>query len=214
MNVQLSLFDANRSPHEDEEDEGRRDCSTAPGRRQGRRRRLRYFVLTSLGVAVLHQPAQAPLNPPSNAHISSTIDSVMVIAPEQAYDGAIREAAAVYGIDAALIRSVMQIESGFDPWAVSRAGAMGLMQLTPVVVRAFRVDHPFDPHENILAGARLLRELLDRHNGNVKLAVASYNAGPTAVSTYGGIPPFGETRVFVKKVTGLIADARRAANDD
>ena len=89
----------------------------------------------------------------------------------------------------------MRAESGFDPSAVSRAGAMGLMQLMPDVAEAFGVEHPFDPRENIMAGARLLRELLDQHSGNMRLAVASYNAGPTAVANYGGVvPPFRETQ--------------------
>ena len=83
----------------------------------------------------------------------------------------------------------------------------------PEIADAFGVQHPFDPRENIMAGARLLRELLDQHRGNVRLAVASYNAGPTAVAAYGGVPPFRETQGYVKKVTGLIADARRANND-
>jgi soluble lytic murein transglycosylase-like protein len=84
----------------------------------------------------------------------------------------------------------------------------------PDIAEAFGVEHPFDPRENIMAGARLLRELLDQYHGNVKLAVASYNAGPAAVATYGGVPPFRETQGYVKKVTGLIADARRAGDND
>jgi len=108
----------------------------------------------------------------------------------------------------------MEAESAFDPSAVSRDGAMGLMQLMPSIAEAFGVEHPFDPRENIMAGARLLRELLDQHRGNVALTVASYNAGPTAVAQYGGVvPPFAETQGYVKRVTGLLADARAALND-
>ena len=139
---------------------------------------------------------------------------MIAVPPAHAYEGFIREAAALYRVDASLIRSIMQAESAFDPSAVSRAGAMGLMQLMPDMAEAFGVEHPFDPRENIMAGARLLRELLDQHHGNVRLAVASYNAGPTAVARYGGVPPFRETRGYVKKVTGLIADARRAGDND
>ena len=92
---------------------------------------------------------------------------------------------------------------------------MGLMQLMPDVAEAFGVEHPFDPRENIMAGARLLRELLDHYRGNLKLAIASYNAGPTAIANYGGVvPPFRETQHYVKKVTSLIADARHAGNND
>ena len=138
-----------------------------------------------------------------------------LVPPAKAYDGIIREAAALYHVDPALIRSVMRAESAFDPSAVSRAGAMGLMQLMPDIAEAFGVEHPFDPRENIMAGARLLRELLDMYRGNVKLAIASYNAGPTAIAHYGGIvPPFRETRGYVKRVTDFIADARRAGNND
>lgn len=90
---------------------------------------------------------------------------------------------------------------------------MGLMQLMPDIAEAFGVEHPFDPRENIMAGTRLLRELLVQHHGNVTLAVASYNAGPTAVADYGGVPPFRETKGDVKRVTRLIAAARRAGND-
>jgi soluble lytic murein transglycosylase-like protein len=153
---------------------------------------------------------------PSGPRVSTTIDSVSTISPAHAYEGLIREAAALYLVDSHLIRSIMQAESAFDASAVSRVGAMGLMQLMPDVAEALGVVHPFDPRENIMGGTRLLRELLDQHHGNVKLAVASYNAGPTAVAAYGGVPPFRETQGYVKKVTGLIADARRAseAGDD
>jgi hypothetical protein len=80
---------------------------------------------------------------------------------------------------------------------------------------AFGVVHPFGPRENIMAGARLLRELLDQHRGNLPLTIASDNAGPTAVAQYGGkVPPFAETRGYVKRVTGLLADAPPGTNDE
>jgi len=88
------------------------------------------------------------------------------------------------------------------------------MQLMPDIAAAFGVADPFDPRENIMAGTRLLRELLDQQRGNLKLAIASYNAGPTAVARYGAVPPFKETRKYVKKVTGLIADARETSNNN
>jgi soluble lytic murein transglycosylase-like protein len=183
-------------------------------RRDRRLNRLRGVVLTSLALAMPNQLRSSTLKtPPSGPRVSTTIDSVEAIAPAKAYEGIIREAAALYRVDASLIRSVMQAESAFDPSAVSRAGAMGLMQLMPEIAEAFGVVHPFDPRENIMAGTRLLRELLDQHRGNLKLAIASYNAGPTAVARYGAVPPFRETRNYVKKVTGLIADARNASND-
>ena len=137
-------------------------------------------IFTSLALALPHQlrhPTSRSSRRPARAS-RRRIDSMSVVAPAHAYEGIIREAAALYRVDASLIRSIMQAESAFDPSAVSRAGAMGLMQLMPDMAEAFGVEHPFDPRENIMAGARLLRELLDQHHGNVKLAVASYNAGP------------------------------------
>jgi soluble lytic murein transglycosylase-like protein len=103
----------------------------------------------------------------------------------------------------------MRTESAFNPLALSTAGAMGLMQLMPEIAEAFDVDDPFDPRQNIMAGARLLRELLDQHHGNLVLTIASYNAGPTAIARHGNkVPPFQETRNYVKRVTGFIADER------
>ena len=184
-------------------------------RRDRRRAKLRSLLFTSLALAIPHHLKHTALKGPvSGPRVSTTIDSVVAVAPEQAYEGLIREAAARYRLDPALIRSVMEAESAFDPSAVSRDGAMGLMQLMPSIAEAFGVEHPFDPRENIMAGARLLRELLDQHRGNVALTVASYNAGPTAVAQYGGVvPPFAETQGYVKRVTGLLADARAGLND-
>jgi soluble lytic murein transglycosylase-like protein len=189
----------------------------APERRRRERRltKLRSVVLASLALAMPHQLRSDPLKAQgSGPRVTTAIDSVEAIAPAKAYEGIIREAAAIYRVDPSLIRSVMQAESGFDASAMSRAGAMGLMQLMPDIAAAFGVVHPFDPRENIMAGTRLLRDLLDQHRGNLKLALASYNAGPSAVAHYGAVPPFRETRNYVKKVTGLIADARSADNDN
>ena len=197
------------------------DRGTRDRRRAERRRaRLRSLVFAGLALAVPHQAKHRPLwwlpasVRSSGPRVSTSIDSVVPLAPAHAYDAIIEEAAATYRVDATLIRSVMNAESAFDPSAVSRAGAMGLMQLMPEVAQAFGVEHPFDPRENIMAGARLLRELLDQHGGNIPLVLASYNAGPAAVADWGGeVPPFAETQGYVKRVTGLLADARHG-NDD
>lgn len=192
-----------------------------PDRRRSERRRarIRSVIFTSLALALPHQLKHHGAlglgsNPLTNPQVSTSIYNVIALSPKQAYEGIIREAAALYRVDANLIRSVMQAESAFDPTALSRTGAMGLMQLMPQVAKAFEVDDPFDPRENIMAGTRLLRELLDSHHGNVPLTLASYNAGPTAVARYRGVPPFRETRGYVKKITSLIADARNAGNND
>lgn len=142
---------------------------------------------------------------PPSATVS--IAYIEAIPPERAYEHLIQEASRRYDLDAALIRAVMQVESSFNPLVVSPAGATGLMQLMPSVSKKMGVRDPLDPRENVMAGARYLRELLDRHNGSIELTLASYNAGPGAVARYRNtIPPFKETRTYVRKITRLMAD--------
>lgn len=115
-------------------------------------------------------------------------------------DIGIREIARVYGLEPALIKAVISVESDFNPWAVSRKGARGLMQLMPLTASELGVERIHDPWENIEGGARYLRERLDRLGGDLALALAAYNAGEAAVLRYGGIPPYPETRRFVVEV--------------
>jgi len=105
----------------------------------------------------------------------------------------------LYGLPAGLAAAVIEVESGGDPTAVSPKGAVGLMQLMPATARALGVAEAFDPEQNVRGGALYLRQMLDRF-GSLPLALAAYNAGPSAVERYGAIPPFAETRRYVSRV--------------
>lgn len=118
-----------------------------------------------------------------------------------AFDPMIEQNAAVHGVSPHLVRAVIQQESGFNPRAVSHKGAMGLMQLMPATATELGVNDPYDPSENIRAGVAYLKGLLVRFKDDVKLALAAYNAGPTAVTKYGDIPPYRETRDYVSRIT-------------
>jgi len=129
-------------------------------------------------------------------------DGPHYIAPQTLNSIVVRQSSE-HGVPVALVRAVIHQESGEDPSAISDAGAMGLMQLMPGTADAYGVDDPFDPEQNVAGGTALLADLLRQYHGNVKLALAAYNAGSGAVARYGGIPPYAETRAYVSSVTAL-----------
>jgi soluble lytic murein transglycosylase-like protein len=118
-------------------------------------------------------------------------------------DSAIAQAAARHNVDPNLVRAVVKVESNFNPNAVSRKGAMGLMQLIPSTARQLKVTNPFDPEQNVDAGVRHLKQLLESYGGDVRLTLAAYNAGAGAVARSSGVPRYSETQNYVRRITNL-----------
>jgi len=118
-----------------------------------------------------------------------------------------------YNLAPDLLKAVAKVESTFRPHVVSKSGAMGIMQIMPGTAKYLGVDDPFDPEQSIMGGARYLRENLDRFDGDIKLALAAYNAGWPAVKKHGGIPPFRETQAYVPKVLGYFGSGEPAPNE-
>jgi soluble lytic murein transglycosylase-like protein len=146
-----------------------------------------------------HNPAPSVLA--VGSRVSTWLPSEALI---QRYSPIIETASRTYGVDKALVHAVISAESAYNPAAMSRAGAMGLMQLMPETARRYGVKNIMDPVENIHGGVRYLKDLLLMFNGNIELAVAAYNAGENAVIKYGNrIPPYAETVQYVPKVLGF-----------
>ena len=147
--------------------------------------------------AAVHETKSAAVNP-SNPVAAPAATSGM----DAGYYTAIRAAAAKYNIDPALVSAVAEVESGFHQDAVSKSGAVGIMQLMPDTASTLGVN-PYDAEQNIEGGAHYLSQLLESFGGDTRKAVAAYNAGPQAVRDYGGVPPYGETEAYVDSVLDL-----------
>lgn len=121
------------------------------------------------------------------------------------YDDIFKEAQRRHGVDAPLIKAMVRAESAFDPRAVSHKGALGLMQIMPKNLKRLNVRDPYNPWDNIMGGARYIKEMLVRFEGQLPLALAAYNAGPQIVEQCRGIPPYNETQNYVRKVMRFYA---------
>jgi soluble lytic murein transglycosylase len=125
----------------------------------------------------------------------------------------IRHYSEKYSLEEGLVHAVIKAESNYNATAVSKKGALGMMQLMPGTARLLKVDNPLDPAENIGGGSRYLRQMLDEFNGNLDFAIAAYNAGPNAVRRHGGIPPYEETRTYVKRVKQYLSTYRQGGTN-
>lgn len=150
-------------------------------------------------------PASTPAaNPTAFASVlqaaTATPSTATGTAQSSSYDPLIEQAALRNGVDPAILHGLIQQESGFNPGSTSSAGAMGLTQLMPGTASSLGVANPLDPAESIEGGARYLKQMMDNFGGNTTDALAAYNAGPGAVTKYGGVPPYAETQSYVSKV--------------
>lgn len=143
-------------------------------------------------------------NVPTSSHYQVYIKERPVIAlPESSigkYEPIISAASKRHGISAHLLKAIIKVESDYNPRAVSRKGAKGLMQIMPETMKALNIANVFDPWENIMGGASYFKQLFNRYEGKLPLALAAYNAGPGVVDRFGSIPPFRETEAYVEKV--------------
>jgi soluble lytic murein transglycosylase-like protein len=128
-----------------------------------------------------------------------------VVDPGERYANFIHSSAEKHGVDEKLVKLVVEAESNYDAKAVSRKNALGLMQLLPSTAARYAVTNVFDPAQNIEAGTHYLKDLLAKYRGNIKFALAAYNAGPEMVDRYGGVPPFTETQHYVRSITNKLA---------
>lgn len=139
---------------------------------------------------------------------SSNAEARAISELKKKYDGFIKNVAAKYGVEAPLIHSIILAESNYNEFAISSKGAVGLMQLMPETARHYGVKNLYNPTENIEGGVRYLKHLMDYYNRDLELSLAAYNAGPEAVAKYGGVPPYPETKRYIKKVKTYLSQTK------
>jgi len=139
---------------------------------------------------------------------SSNAEARAISELKKKYDGFIKNVAAKYGVEVPLIHSIILAESNYNEFAISSKGAVGLMQLMPETARDYGVKNLYNPTENIEGGVRYLKHLMDYYNRDLELSLAAYNAGPEAVAKYGGVPPYPETKRYIKKVKTYLSQTK------
>ncbi|MFH1654512.1 MAG: lytic transglycosylase domain-containing protein [Pseudomonadota bacterium] len=160
--------------------------------------KIKHITTALILLTILWIPLQMSVNLSKQALIAK--EEAELVEKEIQFLTHIIDAAEEYDMDPALIAAIIRAESSFNPNARSPVGAKGLMQINGITARHLGITNLYDPKTNIQAGTMYLRELKERFNGNLKLTIAAYNAGPTAVSKYKSIPPYKETKQYVKKV--------------
>jgi len=172
------------------------DVATITLRDGGLMRAPKSLIDEVLPDEYLHAPLQA-----LPAYVAP---AAALVLSANALHGLVDRLAAAHGVDLKLAHALIQVESNYEPRAVSSKGASGLMQLMPALAKEYALDDPFDPEKNLNAGLTHLRSLLDRYKSDVRLALAAYNAGLGAVAKYGGVPPYRETQNYVQRIMTLV----------
>jgi len=160
--------------------------------------------------AAIDGQGDAPLDPANSAFSADAASNAPAMVPPAQIDQLVSANATTFGVDPNLVKAIIANESGFNANATSKVGAQGLMQLMPGTAAGLGVSNAYDPAQNVWGGTKYIKGLMDRFGGDVRKAVAAYNAGPGAVEKYGGVPPYAETQNYVQNV--LASYAKYSAN--